>query len=74
MRVFEFGDLIPDEVERLVGPDGGEYVRAENGLFRWGEDPDDQVGYLSARTDRQGPKPQLSCWFDWEFPLMEVAV
>lgn len=74
MRVFEFGDLIPDDVERVGSPDGDEYVRAENGAFKLVRDPAELPGYLGSNTGAVGPEPLRAAWFDFEFPLMEVAV
>lgn len=73
MRVFERGDLIPDDVEAVECTDGIKYVRHANGLF--GDvASDDQPGFLSANTSKLGPEPLCAGWFDYEFPLMEVPV
>lgn len=72
MRQFVRGDLIPDDVEAVIDPDGMEYVRDRNGLFRGSDHA--QPGYLSANTARIGPKPLCAGWFDYEFPLTEIEV
>jgi hypothetical protein len=74
MRQFKFGELIPDDVARVEAPDGDEYVRAENGLFKLSAEEDGAPGYLSALTSKSGPKPLVACWFDFEFPLTEIEV
>ncbi|MBM4637805.1 hypothetical protein GS451_24015 [Rhodococcus hoagii] len=71
MRVFEFGDLIPDDVESVRSADGDDYVRDRNGRFKLAFDPAGLSGYLSASTSKPGPTG--SPWFDFEFPLTEVV-
>lgn len=67
MRKFGVGDFIPDEVEAVTTISGHVFVRGENGKFVESERRVEDDGYLPANTKRGG-------WFEFEFPLTEVAV